>query len=41
MMPDDWERRHGLDPRRPEDRNDDGDGDGYTKLEDYLFSLLR
>lgn len=35
-MPDDWERREGLDPYDPADRNGDRDGDGYTNLEAYL-----
>jgi pectate lyase len=35
-MPDDWERRHGLDPAMPNDRNGDRDGDGFTNLEEYL-----
>ena len=38
-MPDDWERKHGLNPRDPEDRNGDLDGDGYTNLEEYLNGL--
>jgi hypothetical protein len=39
-MPDDWETSRGLNPRFPEDRNDDRNGDGYTNLEEYLFSRL-
>jgi len=35
-MPDQWERRHGLSSRDPEDRNADNDQDGYTNLEEYL-----
>jgi hypothetical protein len=35
-MPDDWERRHGLAPQDPNDRNLDPDGDGYTNLEEFL-----
>ena len=35
-MPDDWERRHGLNPNDPTDGNADRDGDGYTNLEEYL-----
>ncbi|MDZ7268961.1 MAG: pectate lyase [candidate division KSB1 bacterium] len=38
-MADAWERRHGLDPGNPEDRNGDYNGDGYTNLEEYLNSL--
>lgn len=39
-MPDDWENRHDLDPRNPEDRNADSDGDGYSNLEEYLNGLV-
>lgn len=35
-IPDAWERRHGLNPRRPNDSSADRDGDGYTNLEEYL-----
>jgi hypothetical protein len=35
-MPDQWERRHGLDSNNAEDRNADNDQDGYTNLEEYL-----
>ncbi|HYJ83160.1 MAG TPA: pectate lyase [Allosphingosinicella sp.] len=38
-MPDDWERRGGLDPADPADGNSDRDGDGYTELEEWLNSL--
>jgi hypothetical protein len=38
-MPDDWERRHGLNPNDPNDRNGDQNGDGFTNLEKYLNSL--
>ncbi len=38
-MPDDWEQAHGLNPKNPEDRNADPDGNGYTCLEEYLNSL--
>lgn len=40
-MPDAWERGQGLDPRNPDDRNGDRDGDGFTNLEEYLQSLCR
>jgi pectate lyase len=39
-MPDKWEEERGLNPYAPEDRNGDFDGDGYTNLEEYLFTLL-
>jgi hypothetical protein len=35
-MPDDWERRYGLNPHDASDANGDKDGDGYTNLEEYL-----
>ena len=38
-MPDDWEVAEGLDPTTP-DETDDANGDGYTNLEEWLFSLL-
>lgn len=40
-MPDDWERKHGLDPNNPADGASDADGDGYTNLEEYLNSLTK
>lgn len=40
-MADEWERRHGLDPTNPADRNRDFSGDGYTNLEKYLNSLAQ
>ncbi len=39
-MPDQWERRHGLDPDDPNDRNGDQNGDGFTNLEEYLNNLI-
>lgn len=38
-MPDEWERRNGLDPQDPRDGALDRNGDGYTHLEDWLASL--
>lgn len=38
-MPDEWERRNGLDARDPADRNADADADGYTNLEEYLDGI--
>ncbi len=40
-MPDDWEKRKGLDSNDPSDANDDLDGGGYTNIEQYLHSLLK
>lgn len=37
-MPDDWERKNGLDPEKPADRNNVA-ADGYTMLEKYLNSI--
>ncbi|MCC9654296.1 pectate lyase family protein [Rhodopirellula halodulae] len=39
-MPDSWETEHGLDPDDSADGAEDGNGDGYTHLEDYLNSLV-
>jgi hypothetical protein len=39
-MPDRWEEKNGLNPKDPEDRNGDGDADGYTHLEEYLNTLV-
>jgi hypothetical protein len=38
-MPDEWEKRHGLDPRNSADAMGDANGDGYTNLEEYLNEL--
>lgn len=38
-MPDEWEQMNGFDPRDPEDRNKDNNGNGYTNLEEYLNEL--
>jgi hypothetical protein len=38
-IPDEWERRNGLNPANPSDGNADR-GDGYTNLETYLHSLM-
>lgn len=35
-MPDDWERRHRLDPEDPADSSGDLDEDGYTNIEEFL-----
>ena len=38
-MPDEWERKQGLNPAEPDDRNEDQDKDGFTNLEEYLNGL--
>lgn len=35
-MPDEWEKRYGLNPDDAGDANLDKDGDGFTNLEEYL-----
>jgi hypothetical protein len=35
-MPDDWEKKHGLNPKDPSDAAKDADGDGYTNIEEFL-----
>jgi len=35
-IPDDWEHRHGLDPRSEEDRDLDYDGDSYSNWAEYV-----
>jgi pectate lyase len=35
-MPDEWEKKFGLDPRAAADTALDRDGDGYTDVEEYL-----
>ncbi len=35
-MPDEWEKKYGLDPNDPTDGVKDTDGDGYTNVEEYL-----
>ena len=35
-MPDEWEKRYGLNPNDPSDGAIDSDGDGYTNVEEYL-----
>ncbi|HEY0116172.1 MAG TPA: pectate lyase [Allosphingosinicella sp.] len=38
-MPDDWERRHRLDPANAADGNSDQDRDGFTNVEEWLAEL--
>lgn len=40
-MPDEWEKKNGLDPNNSKDGNGDKDGDGFTNLEEYLNSLVQ
>jgi pectate lyase len=37
-MPDEWERKNGLDPDDADDRNNVGP-DGYTMLEKYINNI--
>ncbi|MBU2975927.1 pectate lyase family protein [Zobellia sp. B3R18] len=39
-IPDNWEIANNLDPLDAHDANEDFNNDGYTNLEDFLFSLL-
>jgi hypothetical protein len=39
-MPNEWEKRAGLNPDNAGDGNADRNGDGYTNLEEYLGSLV-
>ncbi len=38
-MPDDWESRHGLNPKDTTDASKDLNGDGYTNIEDFINGL--
>lgn len=38
-MSDEWERQMNLNPQDASDGNGDLDGDGYTNIEEYLYSL--
>ena len=38
-MPDEWETRHGLDPKDASDASADLNGDGYTNIEDFINGL--
>lgn len=35
-LPNDWEKKYGLNPDDPADANQDADGDGFTNLEEYV-----
>jgi len=39
-MPDDWEKKNGLNPKNGADATADRNGDGYTNIEEYLNSLV-
>jgi hypothetical protein len=39
-MPDDWETRHGLNPKNANDASSDRDKDGYTNIEEFLNSVV-
>jgi hypothetical protein len=38
-MPDNWERRHRLNPAEARDGSGDRDGDGYTNLEEWMNGI--
>jgi hypothetical protein len=35
-LPDDWESKHGLNPKDASDATGDANGDGYTNIEDFV-----
>jgi hypothetical protein len=39
-MPDDWEVKHGLNPKNAGDASADRDKDGYTNIEEFLNSVV-
>jgi pectate lyase len=39
-MPDNWEQKHGLDPKNSKDATGDFDGTGYTNIEKYINGLV-
>ena len=39
-MPDEWETKHGLNPKNAADSSMDRDKDGYTNIEEYLNSVV-
>jgi hypothetical protein len=39
-IPDEWETKHGLNPKNAADATQDRDKDGYTNIEEYLNSLV-
>jgi hypothetical protein len=38
-MPDNWEKKYGLNPNDPSDANGDINGDGYTNIEKYINGI--
>lgn len=38
-MPDEWEKKYGLNPNDPSDANGDINGDGYTNIEKYINGI--
>ena len=40
-MPDNWEKKVGLNSKDPSDRNKDRNNDGFTNLEEYINSLTQ
>lgn len=38
-MPDEWEIKNGLDPKKPADATGDLNGDGYTNIEKFIYGL--
>lgn len=38
-MPDEWEKKYGLNPKDPSDANGDINGDGYTNIEKYINGI--
>ncbi len=38
-MPDDWETKHGLNPKDASDAMKDMDNDGYTNIEQFIFNI--
>lgn len=38
-MPDEWEKKYGLNPNDPSDAAGDLNGDGYTNIEDFINGL--
>jgi hypothetical protein len=38
-MPDEWEKKYGLNPKDPKDATSDINGDGYTNIEKYINNI--